>query len=345
MKPFFSVIIPAYNAQGTIVGCLDSIVRQRTDNFQYEVIIVDDCSFDATPEIINSYISKYQAITPPPDSAQYNCLIRLICHKGNKRQGGARNTGLGVARGEWVMFVDADDCWVFDNVLLTIHELIKIHDVDLIRSKSWKCLTGQTQENGFISDLDYRETDSIKLFQSSGFGYQVWTGAYKKSVLDKHDITFVEHMFYEDTAWNTRLMSRGLRVGVIDFPFYGYCENGASTTRTRSLTSFRDNIRSCIEVSNVLQACPDESFCKVGYQRIKGTIISVIKMSRDFRVSDSRRELAVLRKAGILGTSLYRLSKGETLLLRCLRFTPLLLLGALRMATLAKRVLRHSFRK
>ena len=89
-----SIIIPIYNAEKFLAKCLDSILAQTYKNF--EVICVDDCSTDNSLSILEQY------------AKQYSC-IKVISHKKQKKQGAARNSGLNIAQGKYVTFIDADD--------------------------------------------------------------------------------------------------------------------------------------------------------------------------------------------------------------------------------------------
>ena len=90
----FSIIIPVYNVEKYIRRCMDSLVNQTFRD--YELIIIDDESPDNSIEIAKSYASA------DPDR------IRIF-HQKNTRQGGARNHGVSLARGEYLLFVDSDD--------------------------------------------------------------------------------------------------------------------------------------------------------------------------------------------------------------------------------------------
>ena len=98
----FSIIIAAYNIKDYIQRALESIETQTFQNI--EIIVVNDCSTDNTGEKILELCQKYDN-------------IRYIEHKENKKAGGARNTGLDVATGEYIVFLDGDDKLSNDNVL------------------------------------------------------------------------------------------------------------------------------------------------------------------------------------------------------------------------------------
>ena len=88
-----SVIIPCYNAEKYLGECLDSLLAQDVKDF--EIILIDDGSRDGTAQLARRY-------------AQQDERIRLIGQE-NAGVSAARNAGLRIARGEWVLFVDADD--------------------------------------------------------------------------------------------------------------------------------------------------------------------------------------------------------------------------------------------
>ena len=93
-KPFVSIIIPTYNAARTIVSCIDSALAQNYPNDRYEIIIVDDASTDNTPEILERY--------------QDNHRVLITRHSENRALAATRNTGIRLARGEILLFIDAD---------------------------------------------------------------------------------------------------------------------------------------------------------------------------------------------------------------------------------------------
>ena len=94
-----SIIVPVYNmaAGGKLEYCLESLVNQTITD--YEIIAVDDCSTDNSLEILRQYEANY------PDK------FKVIASPVNKKQGGAKNLGLEIAKGEWIGFIDSDD-WI-----------------------------------------------------------------------------------------------------------------------------------------------------------------------------------------------------------------------------------------
>lgn len=114
-----SVIIPFYDLERYARPCMDSVLaaaRGRED--RVEVICVDDGSADSTPRILDEYAARHP-------------FVRTI-HKPNGGEGSARNAGLAAATGEWITFLDGDDCW-HDDYLAVAEAAISRHpDAEII---------------------------------------------------------------------------------------------------------------------------------------------------------------------------------------------------------------------
>ena len=95
-----SVIIPAYNRADLLPRTIDSVARQTV--LPYELIIVDDESVDNTPAVCAQLIEYYKG----------KLNIIFTRHDVNKGEGGARNSGIGLAQGNYLAFLDSDDEWL-----------------------------------------------------------------------------------------------------------------------------------------------------------------------------------------------------------------------------------------
>ena len=111
-----SVIIPVYKAEKTIRRCLDRLLNQPHGDI--EIIVINDGSPDSSGAICKEYAEKYSEIK--------------YVEKENGGVSTARNMGLDIARGEYVVFVDSDD-WVYDNFFSTIEKSLNEDDWDLFQ--------------------------------------------------------------------------------------------------------------------------------------------------------------------------------------------------------------------
>ncbi|MBQ7792531.1 MAG: glycosyltransferase family 2 protein [Clostridia bacterium] len=126
-SPFFSVIVPAYNTEKLISGCIESVLSQTESDF--ELILVNDGSQDATPEILDAYAKKDNRIT--------------VFHQENGGHTAARNKGLAESHGEYVLFLDCDD-GLEPDVLETCKQSICKHNSDIVVFGICK-ITGETR--------------------------------------------------------------------------------------------------------------------------------------------------------------------------------------------------------
>ena len=180
MTPKFSIIIPAHNAEGCIRKCLDSVASQRYQG--YELIVVCDACTDKTAETAYRYGAK-------------------ILEVDHHRDGLARNAGLDIARGEWVLFLDADDWWMHECVLeMLIPRLHPMVDI-LLFSFIWKGM-------GYFSQNAYRHYVAVwnKCWRREFIGETRFTDTYRES-----DLEFDKAMCAKDP-----------RCVFWDMPFYYY---------------------------------------------------------------------------------------------------------------------------
>jgi len=123
LAPLFSVIMPAYNAEGFVCHALDSVAGQTFIN--YEIIVVDDGSRDGTYDIISSWVKEHPEVN-----------IKII-QQENKGIGGARNTGIQYAKGVFVAFLDADDIWLEQKLEFVANHIEEVPNVDLVCHDEW----------------------------------------------------------------------------------------------------------------------------------------------------------------------------------------------------------------
>ena len=113
-NPLISIIIPVYNVEDYIRPCLDSILAQTYTNF--EAILVDDGSKDGSGRICDEYAEKDSRF--------------IVVHKENGGVSSARNKGLEIAKGEWVLFCDSDDTLYPYSLIILIKHIDK--DIEFI---------------------------------------------------------------------------------------------------------------------------------------------------------------------------------------------------------------------
>ena len=109
LSPYFSIIVPIYNAEPYLEQCLHSVLHQDYDDF--ELLLINDCSTDGS--------GKYCEVLSATASN-----IRVIHHKENKGVSRSRNAGIDAASGSYIIFLDSDD-YLLDDCLSGIEEHIR----------------------------------------------------------------------------------------------------------------------------------------------------------------------------------------------------------------------------
>ena len=203
-----SIITPVYNSEEYIDKCLKSLVNQTLDNI--EIIIIDDCSTDNSRKIIQDYVERYGGK-----------IIAIYLEK-NKGQGYARNIGIEISKGDYIIFVDSDDYIAFETCEIIYRKsLEKSHDI--------VCFNLVEIKNGIESEKKLEYDSSIdgdidfllrsRLVNAKGY---FWTRAYKRTLLIENNIKFPVNIHYEDSAFNTLTLLYAKSVTKIDKPLYFY---------------------------------------------------------------------------------------------------------------------------
>lgn len=168
----FSIIVPIYKIENYIEECINSVLNQKYNN--YELILVDDGSPDKSGEICDKYSSKNNNI--------------VVIHKKNGGLSDARNAGIDISKGKYIMFLDGDDV-LSNNALINISNILANNEVDL--------LIGDFNIYGKRENCDscvniQRKIKNINDFMKvvNELPWSAWRNVYKASVLKGSKLTF-----------------------------------------------------------------------------------------------------------------------------------------------------------
>ena len=251
-----SVIVPVYNmaAENKLQFCLDSLVNQTISD--YEIIAVDDASTDNSLEILREYAQKY------PEK------VKVLAHEVNKRQGGAKNTGLKAAAGEWVGFIDSDD-WVtpdyYEKLLGRAEETgadMVGCDYNLVNSHTFE--VGQVVQNNSAEQTGVLDRERHgKLIMRSG---SMVIKIYKRQVIEKNHLDFPEGIFYEDNCAGPVWSLYFTHFERVEEPLYYYYQHQTSTVHHVSEDKCRDRMKAA---QLMLQQCQERGFLEEYYPQIQ----------------------------------------------------------------------------
>ena len=217
-----SVIVPVYNmaADKKLEYCLESLINQTIED--YEIIAVDDCSTDNSLEILRRYETKHAD------------KFKVIASPVNKKQGGAKNLGLEIAKGEWIGFIDSDD-WITLDYYEKLLKKAEETGADMVGCDYH--LTGEhSMEIGQIVPNNRPEQTGIltkEKYKSLILdGGSLVVKIYKRNIIFDYPNRFPEGIFYEDNAISNSWMLRAKHFEYIQEPMYYYYQHNASTVHT-----------------------------------------------------------------------------------------------------------------
>lgn len=225
----FSVIIAAFNAAATIDRCINSIdVAKKSHDI--ELIVIDDGSKDETDRLLDSWANARPWIT--------------VKYQKNSGVAAARNTGLDIATGHYIIFIDADDTiddWYFDFVF----EQAVDRDVEMLAFGHKRImLDGSVVERPNI-EREYARQDiemlQLKVTENRHIYWYACTKVYSKNLIA--DLRFDSDVkFGEDGIFNIACLSKAKRLLVVSDCPYNYYENTTSLTSLQYKTGLLESI-------------------------------------------------------------------------------------------------------
>ncbi|RGW20817.1 glycosyltransferase family 2 protein [Ruminococcus sp. AF13-28] len=229
-----SIIVPVYNSEKYIVACIDSLVKQEFNDF--EIILVDDGSTDNSGKLCEKYAAEYDQI--------------ILITKENGGLCSARNAGIDIARGEYLLFIDNDDK-LEDDALSIIWRAIRELECDILRFNRkrvqifkngkkkediYGCI-GICSENEKVVMTRDQFFENYRKVRSSGCFSGIWNGIFKKSLFSNLRFNSKITAGGEDWIMNLELYNRCSNIGFISDVLYTYYRRMAHSVST----TYQDN--------------------------------------------------------------------------------------------------------
>ena len=225
----FSIIVPVYKVEQYLQECVDSVLNQTFKDF--ELILVDDGSPDRCPQMCDEY------------SKQDN-RVKVI-HKENGGLSSARNAGLDIAKGTYIMFLDSDDYWDDCEALIKIYNAV-------IQTKADVCIFGYKKlynKNHVVISTKWEIAENINmeyLMENNIFVTSACDKILKRDIIERNNMRFVQGQLSEDIEWCVKILLNTRKITAIDEPFYIYRKTNAGSI---SSNIGRKNIE---DISNVI---------------------------------------------------------------------------------------------
>ena len=217
-----SIIVPIYNIEKFLPCCIDSILAQTFT--EWELILVDDGSKDTCGSICDEYATK-------------DGRIRVI-HKPNGGLTSARNAGLAMASGEWVMYLDGDD-WIEPEMLELLLQKGEETGADIVMGDFLFAYPDRDVPYR-LPDWDYCKTTSLNRYITFVWTC-VWGGIHRRSLYEEHQLHSPQGVTYcEDFHLIVRLCYFARKVVNVHRPFYHYRQQEGSVMHNLNKKTERD---------------------------------------------------------------------------------------------------------
>lgn len=293
MTPKVSIIVPCYGVEKYLDRCMESLVNQTLRDI--EIILVDDVSPDCVPEMCDEWADrslrgeKVNGLTIPP--------IKVVHKEKNEGLGYARNTGLEVATGEYVAFVDSDD-YVDTRMYETLYMKANCNELEALfcgfnmqdNTKDFKSVSEVEQ----YTEMSGEEVKSMVLdiitappLSSKEYMYEmsVWHSIYKRSVIETNNLRFISERQFasEDVPFQVDFFRYAKKIAFVPDCFYYYCWNAGSLTKTITKEKF-DKIKNlyyllCEKTKDLDSEGLRAKKLLIGYARANVRTIARSKMS------------------------------------------------------------------
>lgn len=251
-----SIIVPIYNVEPYLRKCIDSLLSQDLPKDEYEIILVDDGSPDNCPTICDEYAQTLH----PSGGSRKGANIKVI-HQPNGGLSAARNSGLKVAEGKYVQFVDSDD-YLQPNVLRGLVEQMEHEDLDVLRFDYQNVRITPTGDYEVFQPYKHphqvdTRTDVVdgEAYLNERMGYACYAVMFliRREMLLSNHLTFVEGILFEDTEWTPRMLLAAKRVNSTVLVAYNYLTRNGSITQMPTWQHTQKCIESFFIVNRTLK--------------------------------------------------------------------------------------------
>ena len=301
-EPLISVIVPVYKVEKYLNQCIDSILCQTYEHI--EVILIDDGSPDNCGKICEEYATSDNRVK--------------VIHQVNGGLSDARNAGILVCTGDYILFIDSDDYWGTNGFLMKIVELLKENDftVDVI---TFNCTNYYEAEN--IFRVDNRQLDKTLLHNKSNIEVLeiliqhdiyiacAWNKCIRTDLIKNNSLFFKKGLLSEDIEWCGRLLKCINSIDILNEPAYVYRKGRKdSITSSVGTKNILDILNTINEALNNAQSIEEEKTRSIYLSFFAFQYITLLISINSIRNKIEKREL--FRKISSLSFLLnYNLNK------------------------------------
>lgn len=299
-----SIIVPIYNVVDYLQKCVQSLIHQNYSD--YEIVLVDDGSTDGSSELAELIHHQYSRV--------------VLVHQENKGLSSARNMGVNIAKGDYVVFVDSDDFWE-PNVLESLMRTVDEDDLDVLRFDYQNVV--KTSDGGYTPYQPYKKPHEVDLchgvcdglhYLEERMQHQCYAVQFivKRSLLIGSNLLFREGIMYEDVEWTPRMLLKATRVNSTEMIVYNYLTRQNSITTTSNLQKVHKQTDDKFIVLNTLIGL-GRTQCRWLNEMVSLTTIGILTNSAKYMPDLYDDYVARLRDLGVFPLVIGRMTSSQSL--------------------------------
>ena len=283
---------------------MDSLLVQ--DISDYEIILVDDGSTDDSGAIAEEIVREEIDNDSNRQSPIANLPTLRVIHQKNAGLSAARNSGIAVAQGDYIMFVDSDD-YLQPNVLGALMEQVRRDNLDVLRFRYQN-----VRESGEVfvphegMKTDYNDYSSVSTDGLTFLNDRMWVQCYVVQFLVKTDIVrqelFTPGIYFEDTDWTPRMLLRTKRVASTDLVVYNYLwREGSITLSQKDINKMRKQLQDKLALIGKLNMLGNSVANRRWFDgMISGLVINVVGIIAQYFYKERKDYIKQIKSYGVL---------------------------------------------
>ena len=216
---YLSIVIPVYNVEKYILPCLESVFRQGLDDNIFEVIIVNDGTEDCSMEVIGDIICHHSNV--------------IVINQENQGLSIARNNGIAIAKGAYILFLDSDDLLI-DGSLSVILEKAITSKADIVRADYIEMSDEEISQKKMVCQNAFHAQEKVGeiafLEDLNPRHCYVWRTLYRKEFLEKNHLSFISGIYFEDVLFTHMCYLKAKKCLICSWLLYIYRRGNKSIT-------------------------------------------------------------------------------------------------------------------
>lgn len=297
-----SIVVPMYNVAPYVRKCIESMLLQDISFERYEIIVVNDGSTDVGLEVLEEMLQEDKRLQELEALGHWTVVTQE-----NQGLSGARNTGIPLAKGKYIQFIDSDD-YLQPNVLGKLLDQIERDDLDVLRynyqnvNERYEVFLPCKNPKQFVSYSE--EVCDGRTFLEERLGYACYACQFvlKKEMLNNLEDCFTPGILFEDTDWTPRMLIRAKRVASTSLVVLNYLIRTGSITQSIAKEKKEKIIKDKITIIEKLSTWGRQLKMSWHYSMITRMVLSLVN-DQSYTIQEKRNVITEVCRLHLLPLS------------------------------------------